>query len=99
MRTVPLPEPVSIDVAYIPHFQSVYTGNWQEACRLSGIRMIDTTEPVGKVLSEIRGAKKVVCEAMHGAIVADALRVPWVAVEPLQVEHRGKWLDWSESLA
>lgn len=83
---------------FIPHFQSLDRGNWKETCRLAGIPFVDPSDTVENVVGAIRGASVVITESMHGAIVADALRTPWVAVTPIAKEHRFKWHDWAESL-
>lgn len=85
-------------VIFIPHFHSLDRGNWKKVCDMAGIRFVDPTGTVETTLSEIRGARMVITESMHGAIVADALRKPWVAVTPIAHEHRFKWKDWAESL-
>ncbi|KEQ18497.1 polysaccharide pyruvyl transferase family protein [Endozoicomonas numazuensis] len=84
--------------SFMPHFQSIERGNWERACELAGIHFIDPRAEVRKVLDDIQQSELLISEAMHGAILADTLRTPWLAVEPLASLHRNKWYDWSESL-
>lgn len=99
LRAIDLPEPAhGVDVAFMPHFQSIARGNWAEACELAGITFLDPRDPPLEIISKMRGAKLILTEAMHGAIVADALRTPFVPFVPIRPEHRMKWDDWSESV-
>lgn len=94
-----LPEPAkNVGTALIPHFRSLRNGDWSDLARRSGFTLIDPRSDIETVLSQIAGADLVITEAMHGAIVADALRTPWIALEPTDVKHRMKWADWASSL-
>lgn len=99
LRQTPLPAPATdIKIGFIPHYESIERGNWKVACDLAGISFIDPTDPPERIIQQILGAKLVITEAMHGAIVADALRTPWIAVRTMHHIHRFKWYDWVKSL-
>lgn len=99
IRTVERPPPAQgVKMAFMPHYQSLPRGRWREACALAGLTFIDPTDRLEKVLAQIAGADLLVTEAMHGAIVADALRTPWVATAAIHAANRSKWSDWAESL-
>lgn len=99
LRSTVLPAPASnVGIAFMPHFHTFGRGNWEEVCALAGVTFLDPRAPVQDLLSKIRGARIVITEAMHGAIIADALRRPWIGVLPFHHKHRGKWNDWALSL-
>lgn len=99
LRQTPLPAPTTdIKVGFMPHYQSIERGNWKVVCDLAGITFLDPTDPPDRLISQIRGADLVIAEAMHGAIVSDALRTPWVAVKSMDHIHRLKWHDWADAL-
>ena len=99
LRQTYLPDPTpGISVAFIPHYESVERGAWQRVCDLAGVHFIDPTKPHKQVLADLRGADLVITEAMHGAIVSDALRTPWIGVKTMHHVHRTKWFDWAASL-
>lgn len=85
-------------IGFIPHWQSMDRGHWESVCDQAGLMLIDPRAPVETVLAQILACKFIVAEAMHGAIVADALRVPWIACLPIVKSHRNKWHDWADAL-
>ena len=84
--------------SFMPHWESVFDGEWKAACADAGLHFINPCAPVETVLDDILASEMVVTEAMHGAIVADALRVPWVPAKPIQAQHHQKWFDWAGAL-
>lgn len=94
----PAQRPPGRGVAFMPHWNSVARGNWKLACELAGVTFVDPSAPVEETLSIIEGSAMVIAEAMHFAIAADALRVPWVPLLPFHASHRMKWLDWAQPL-
>lgn len=100
LRTVPLPEGSASthDVGFIPHCQSSRYFEWETVCNEVGLKYISAEWDVEKVISEMRGCKKLICEAMHGAIAADTLRIPWVPVSCYDYISAFKWRDWLSTL-
>jgi len=88
----------SNEIGFIPHHGSEQYINWEDVCKKSGIKFISAKQPVESFLDELRSCKRIITEAMHGAIVADAMRIPWTPVKfsPLFCEE--KWFDFSETM-
>jgi succinoglycan biosynthesis protein ExoV len=85
-------------VGFMPHFESVGRGAWHEAAAAAGVVLIDPRDDPAAIIDAIGSCRVLLSEALHGAIVADTLRVPWVALRPLAPVHRPKWQDWAAAL-
>lgn len=79
---------------FIPHWKSELMGDWPDVCAYAGLRHVSPMQPVDTVIDAILTAELVVTESMHGAILADALRVPWVAARTSPDINDFKWIDW-----
>lgn len=92
--------PRRFDVSYMPHFSDLIRreGSLRRACALARLHFIDPRAPVEEVINEIAASRLLVCAAMHGAIAADALRVPWIAVRSGRHILDFKWEDWCASM-
>lgn len=85
-------------VGFMPHHESASLFDWKQLCRRVGLIYLDPTLPADRTLSVMVGLECVIADAMHAAIVADALRVPWIPVSLYSHTHEFKWLDWCDSL-
>lgn len=85
-------------VIFVPHWKSVGIGTWPAVCREAGIDYVDPQQDSELVIRRIGSANLVLAESMHAAIVADALRVPWISVTTTPEFLAFKWADWAASL-
>ncbi len=88
----------NLDFGFMPHFESAVRGAWREVAALAGVTLIDPRDDPLSIIAAIARCRVVMSEALHGIIVADALRVPWIAIRPFAAIHRSKWPDWAETL-
>ncbi len=86
------------DALFVPHWESTVGGIWPTVCEAAGLAYVDPCGEAKAVIRAIAGARLVVAESMHAAILADALRVPWVAVTTSRNVNSFKWQDWAASL-
>ena len=83
---------------FVPHWESSQNPLWKSACKLAGVEYVDPLSDIAEIMQTISGAKLVIAEAMHAAIIADAYRVPWVSVSTSSRINGFKWQDWASSL-
>lgn len=84
--------------AYMPHVGQIADEAWNSVCKEIGFGYIDPRWSTEKVLSCISQTEILLTEAMHGAIVADALRVPWIPIVTKPRVLSLKWQDWCMSI-
>lgn len=94
----PLPQAERSGVVFMPHHHALKEGAWELACERAGIEFLSPRADSRISIARIRRARLVLADAMHAAIVADALRVPWVPVMTSPEINTFKWLDWTLSL-
>ena len=88
------------EYSFMPHYRQMDKINWNLIERITGIHIIDPRKSLSYVFEEIAQTKKLLTIAMHGAIVADLLRIPWLRIkmeaigsEPPVISDI-KWLDF-----
>jgi len=86
------------DVLFMPHYNSVPASRWPHICAELGFTFVDMRWSPEVVLRMLGSARLVITEAMHGAIVADTLRIPWIPLVCSPEIAAFKWVDWASSL-
>lgn len=82
-------------VGFMPHFESMAVGRWAEVAHAAGLLLVDPRGDPADTIRAIGRCRLLISEALHGVIVADALRVPWIGIRPLAKVHHLKWRDWA----
>lgn len=98
--------PKKYELSIMPYFRSVGNLDWEKIANKLGAHYISPLAEVGveQTLIEIAQSRFLITEAMHGAIVADVLRVPWHRFIFSTYLFEGsnvsdfKWNDWLYSL-
>lgn len=91
----PLPGRQRDNVVFIPHIQTHFAAGRVLATISSELdwHYLTPDLPMEDFILGVQYASMVITEAMHGAILADAMRVPWIPVAMHQ-HNEFKWRDW-----
>ncbi|MBM4231083.1 MAG: hypothetical protein FJ184_10095 [Gammaproteobacteria bacterium] len=85
-------------VFFMPHLSAARAVDWPSVCARAGVQYLDPREEHLSLIKRIGSARLVLADAMHAAIVADALRVPWIPLSTSSEVNTFKWLDWTLSM-
>ncbi|MCC5887105.1 MAG: polysaccharide pyruvyl transferase family protein [Gammaproteobacteria bacterium] len=97
-----LPAGNRLRVGFVPYFATQRP--FAEAmANAAGLIFIPPTLDPERFLSRLLACDVVIVEAMHGAILADAFGIPWLACRISSARREGathdfKWTDWGQSL-
>jgi succinoglycan biosynthesis protein ExoV len=85
--------------SYMPHVGTfTYFSYWKELLASIDINLIDPRDEVNHVIEELNKTEILFTEAMHGAIIADAYRIPWIPIRSKKTVNSFKWKDFCLSL-
>jgi succinoglycan biosynthesis protein ExoV len=85
-------------IAIMLHHHNPELQAWNNICSRLGITFIDPTGDIDTIFQTINSTEVLYAEAMHGAIIADSLRVPWVPIQASNHINNFKWSDWTQSM-
>ena len=85
-------------IGFMPTGHSIQNNDWEAMCKKLGFHYISCHWTVEKTLFEMTSCSVLMTEAMHGAIVADALRIPWIPINCYGYVLDLKWKDWLSSV-
>jgi succinoglycan biosynthesis protein ExoV len=85
---------------FMPHHASHASAGSQlrAACATAGLEYVSPLDDAERTIGKIRGARRVISEALHGAVVAESYQVPWVPVVFGSKVLTEKWRDFTASI-
>ncbi|HET9068004.1 MAG TPA: polysaccharide pyruvyl transferase family protein [Amaricoccus sp.] len=89
------------DILFVPHWHSATHPDfdWKAVTERAGLAYQSPCDDAAAVVRRIASARLVLAESLHGAIVADAFRVPWIPVRTTMALFKEfKWVDWADTL-
>lgn len=94
--------PVPGRIGFVPYMRTPDAIS-RKICETTGAVCLPVTMEVEPFFDALMQCEHVVCEAMHGAILADAFRIPWAGCRITSALFEGKtsffkWMDWQKSL-
>jgi hypothetical protein len=91
-------------ISIMPHLRSLDKIDWDDLCTEYEVNFISPVDDVESIILKILESEMLITEAMHGAIIADALRVPWKRFKYCSHFYESdlvsefKWADWLFSM-
>lgn len=89
-------------VGFVPYFKTPI-GLAAGIAAAADLKLIPATLAPEQFMSNLLQCDAVLCEAMHGAILADAFGIPWMGCRIAGYRREGpthyfKWADWMQTL-
>jgi succinoglycan biosynthesis protein ExoV len=83
---------------FVPRGPSARLGWWSAACAMVGIDIVDPQDDARARIDRIARARLVITESLQAAVVADALRVPWIPIVLSREVPAFSWADWAATV-
>lgn len=84
---------------FIPHRSTAQLQiNWSRIGQLCDLQVVLPNQDSKDIIKKIIAADLVVTESMHGAIFADAFRIPWAPIRISNEFNKFKWDDWASGV-
>ncbi|WP_417241146.1 MULTISPECIES: polysaccharide pyruvyl transferase family protein [Pseudomonadota] len=89
-------------VGIVPYYTASEDA-WEKVAKRLGWKVISPHLQIEQFVAELSSCTSVWCESMHGAIFADAYRIPWRPISGTSLPSEGrthafKWTDWCSSV-